>query len=130
MRPPPTPDSPPVRVRVTSSRRAARAPVRRPLEAELDEQTELGEVYLRGLMRTQLRLAATIIAFGVAGLGGLPLLFALVPATRDLRPFGMPVAWILVAILVYPLTVVVAASYVRRATRVEDTFTEIVKRLS
>jgi hypothetical protein len=127
--PPPAEDAR-ERVRVTSSRRAARAPARRPLEAELDEQTELGEVYLRGLMRAQLRLAATIIAFGVAGLGGLPLVFFLVPAARDIRLFGLPAAWILIGVLIYPVTVLVAASYVRRATRIESTFTEIVKRLS
>ena len=130
MRPPPPAEAGPPRTRVTSSRRAARAPVRRPLEAELDEQTELGAVYLRGLMRAQLRLAATIILFGVAGLGGLPLLFSLVPAARDVRVLGLPAAWILIGVLVYPVTVLVAASYVRRATRIETTFTEIVKRLS
>lgn len=130
MRPQPPAEQSPPRVRVTSSRRATRAPVRRPLEAELDEQTELGEVYLRGLMRAQFRLAATIIAFGVAGLGGLPLLFTLVPATRGIRLFDVPVAWVLVGVLIYPVTVLVAASYVRRATRIESTFTEIVKRLS
>lgn len=127
---PPPAEGAPERIRVTSSRRAARAPARRPLEAELDEQTELGEVYLRGLMRAQLRLAATIILFGVAGLGGLPLIFSLIPAARDIRLFGLPVAWILIGVLVYPVTVLVAASYVRRATRIESTFTEIVKRLS
>ena len=130
MRPPASAGSSPERIRVTSSRRAARAPARRPLEAELDEQTELGAVYLRGLMRAQLRLAATIILFGVAGLGGLPLLFSLVPAARDVRVLGLPAAWILIGVLVYPVTVLVAASYVRRATRIETTFTEIVKRLS
>ncbi|MFN2319830.1 MAG: hypothetical protein ABR500_09135 [Dermatophilaceae bacterium] len=130
MRPQPPAEGAPERIRVTSSRRAARAPARRPLEAELDEQTELGEVYLRGLMRAQFRLAATIIAFGMVGLGGLPLIFSLVPAAREARLFGMPIAWILIGVLIYPLTALVAASYVRRATRIENTFTEIVKRLS
>lgn len=126
----PDPQSTPERVRVTSSRRAARAPLRRPLEADLDEQTELGEVYLRGLMRAQLRLAATILTLGVAALGGLPLLFSLVPAARDTRLFGVPVAWLLIGVLVYPVTVMVAATYVRRATRIESSFTQIVKSLS
>jgi hypothetical protein len=126
----PSPDEVPTRVRVTSSRRAARPTARRPLEAELGEQTELGEVYLRGLMRAQLRLSATIIAFGVAGLGGLPLLFWLIPAAGAMRVLGLPVAWILIGIVVYPVTALVAASYVARATRIESNFTDIVKRLS
>ncbi|MGA8046628.1 MAG: hypothetical protein WCA30_10250 [Dermatophilaceae bacterium] len=130
MRDTPSPEGPPERVRVTGSRRTSRAPARRPLEAELDEQTVLGEVYLRGLMRAQFRLAATIIAFGLVGLGGLPLFFWLEPDARDLRLFGLPVAWLLIGVLVYPVTVVVAASYVRRATRLESTFTDFVKRLS
>ena len=130
MRDAPSPEGPPDRVRVTSSRRTNRAPVRRPLEAELDEQTVLGEVYLRGLMRAQFRLAAKIIVVGVVGLGGLPLLFWLEPGARDVRLFGLPVAWLLIGVLVYPVTVLVAASYVRRATRIESTFTAFVKRLS
>jgi len=130
MRETPSPEGTPERIRVTSSRRASRPPSRRPLETELDEQTVLGEVYLRGLMRAQFRLAATIIAFGIAGLGGLPLLFWLAPDARDLRLFGLPVAWLLIGVLVYPVTVLVAASYVRRATRLENRFTDFVKRLS
>lgn len=130
MRDTPSPEGTPERVRVTGSRRTSRAPVRRPLEAELEEQTVLGEVYVRGLMRAQFRLAATIIAFGLVGLGGLPLFFSLVPDARDLRLFGLPVAWLLIGVLVYPVTLVVAASYVRRATRLESTFTDFVKRLS
>lgn len=126
----PDPDSTPERVRVTSSRRAARAPMRRPLQADLDEQTELGEVYLRGLMRAQLRLAVTILTVGVAALGGLPLVFSLVPAARDTRLLGVPAAWLLIGVLVYPVTVMVAVTYVRRATRIESSFTQIVKRLS
>src|SRR5690606_27947599 len=53
MRPLPPPDDAPQRVRVTSSRRAPAAPARRPLQTELDEQTTLGEVYVRGLMGAQ-----------------------------------------------------------------------------
>lgn len=117
-------------MRVTSSRRAARPPVFRPLGADLDEQTQLGEVYLRGLMRAQLRLSALIIAVGVAGLGGLPLIFWLLPQTRSMEILGFPAAWLLIGGLIYPVTVVVAAWYVRRATALETSFTEIVKRLS
>lgn len=129
--PPATPaHDPPQRVRVTGSRRPARAPERRPLQAELSEQTELGEVYLRGLMRAQFRLAATIITAGIVMLGGLPLLFWLVPGSRSLRLFDLPLPWIVIGAIIYPVTVLVAASYVRRATKIESDFTDVVKRLS
>lgn len=122
-----SPDGPPQRVRVTGSGRGARAPARRPLHAELSEQTELGEIYLRGLMRAQLRLAATILGLGVVGLGGLPLLFWLFPSTRTVRLFDLPLAWLVVGVIIYPVTVVAAAYFVRRATRIESDFTEVVK---
>ena len=130
MPPAPPPGGPPPRVRITGSRRAARAPERRPLRAELSEQTGLGEVYLHGLMRAQFRLAATIIAFGVAILGGIPLLFWLVPASRTWELFGVPLAWIIIGVAVYPVTVLAAASYVRRATKIESDFTDVIRRLS
>ncbi|HHU10806.1 MAG TPA: hypothetical protein GXZ60_12460 [Intrasporangiaceae bacterium] len=123
-------DSGAQRVRITSSRRPSRAPARRPLQADLDEQTELGEVYLRGLMRAQFTLAASIIGMGVVGLGGLPLLFFLVPATGQARVFSVPISWLLIAVLVYPATFLIAAHYVRRATRIEADFTELVRRRS
>ncbi|MDO5503347.1 MAG: hypothetical protein Q4G67_09265 [Actinomycetia bacterium] len=107
-----------------------RAPRRRPLEAELDEQTQLGEVYLRGLMRAQFRLAATVILIGIIGLGGLPLVLWLTPDASAIRFAGLPLVWILLGAVIYPVTVAVAAWYVRRATRLEAAFTDIVKRLS
>lgn len=129
--PPATPaENAPERVRVVGSRRGTRAPARRPLQVELQDQTELGGVYLRGLMRAQFRLAATILGLGVIGLGGLPLAFWLFPATRSLRIFDLPLAWIVIGAAIYPITVLVAVSYVRRATKIESDFTEMVKRLS
>lgn len=127
---PPPHDASVRRVRVTSSRRAVRASARRPLVAELSEQTELGEVYLRGLIRAQLRLAATILGIGVAGLGGLPMIFWLFPVTRDFRVLDLPVPWIIVGAAIYPAAVLLAAAYVRRSTRIESDFTEMVKKLS
>lgn len=123
-------DGAPARVRVIGSRKGTRAPARRPLQAELRDHTELGEVYLRGLMRAQFRLAATILGLGVIGLGGLPMVFWLFPATRTLRIFDLPLAWIVIGAAIYPVTVLVAISYVRRATKIESDFTEMVKRLS
>ena len=122
-----SPDGAPERVRVRGSRRGTRAPARRPLQAELSEQTELGEVYLRGLMRAQLRLAGTVLGFCVIGLGGLPLVFWLLPASRTVRLFDLPLAWLLVGVVIYPVMVLLAASYVRRATKIESDFIDVVK---
>ena len=122
-------EEPPQRVRVTSSRRDA--PTRstpRPLTRDLDEQSTLGEVYMSGLMAAQLRLALQVLAFGAVGLGGLPLLFLLVPATRALSLGGIPLAWLVLALVVYPVALVVARYYVRASERVEAQFSREVGR--
>lgn len=122
-------ESPPARVRVTSTRRDA--PTRRavrPLTRDLDEQSTLGEVYLSGLMGAQLRLGLQVLAFGAVGLGGLPLLFLLVPATRELTIAGVPLAWLVLAVVVYPVALVVSRFYVRASERIEAEFSRAVER--
>ncbi len=118
----------PRRVRVTSSRRGAPVRAARPVALELDEQTVLGDVYLEGLMRAQLRLALGTLALGAVGLGGLPVLFLLVPATRTLAVAGVPLPWLVLGVLVYPAALAVARSYVRASERIEAQFTDVVGR--
>jgi hypothetical protein len=122
-------DPPPQRVRVTSTRRDATSRGGlRPLTRDLDEQSNLGEVYMSGLMSAQLRLALLVLAFGAVGLGGLPLLFLLVPATRSLEIGAVPLPWLVLAVVVYPVALVVARYYVRRSERIEREFSEVVRR--
>lgn len=127
--PPPQPSGPPQRVRVTSTRRdaATRRDVR-PLTREIDEQSNLGEVYMSGLMSAQLRLAAMVLGFGALGLGGLPLLFLLVPATRSLEIGRVPLPWLILAVVVYPVALVVARYYVRASERIEAEFSAVIAR--
>ena len=84
------------RVRVTSSRREATRHTARPAADEVAEHTDLGEVYVRGLMRAQLRLAASVLLVGAIVLGALPLVFLAMhmKAMRNevLRPARHPVA--------------------------------------
>lgn len=119
----------PARIRVTSTRRdAATRRDLRPLIRDLDEQSNLGQVYMEGLMSAQLRLAARVLAFGAVGLGGLPLLFLLVPATRTMELARVPLPWLVLAVAVYPVAVVVARYYVRQSERIEQQFSEVVTR--
>ncbi|MDX6249815.1 MAG: hypothetical protein QOF10_3175 [Kribbellaceae bacterium] len=119
----------PRRVRVTSPRTsAARRPTAPAGTREIDEQTRLGEVYMHSLVQSQLRLALAVVACAAVVLGSLPLLFALVPATRTLSVFGLPLPWLLLGIVVYPVVYVAARIYVRKAERIEAEFTEFVGR--
>ena len=125
----PSPGLPPLRVRVTSTRRDA--PTRRdlrPLTHDIDEQSTLGEVYMAGLMSAQLRLAMRVLAFGAVGLGGLPLVFLLVPATRTMALGRIPLPWLVLAVVVYPVAIIVARYYVRASERIEAEFSHVVRR--
>jgi hypothetical protein len=116
------------RVLVTSPRtRATRRP-RHPVTREIDEQTGLGEAYMRSLIRSQLRLALLVCALLSTVVGGLPLLFVIAPQLRGLRLAGLPLPWLVLAGLIYPGFVAAGWWYVRHAERNERDFAELVDR--
>ncbi|MGA8248857.1 MAG: hypothetical protein WB797_18270 [Nocardioides sp.] len=121
-------DEPLARVRITSPRTvAAGARARRSNASEIDALTRLGEVYVQSLMRAQLRLAAyVVIALGVS-LGGLPLVFRLLPVGR-VHLLGVPLTWLLLGVVVYPWLLMLGWWYVRRAERNEAAFEDLVER--
>jgi hypothetical protein len=100
---------------------------RRPVTTEIDAQTELGAVYLRSLLRVQLRLAGGILALLGILVGGLPLLFHLAPALDNRSMLGMPLGWGLLAFVVYPVLVALGWAYLRRAERNERAFIDMVE---
>jgi hypothetical protein len=114
------------RVRVTSPRAATGRPRRTSVASEIDAQTELGEVYMRSLIRSQLRLAVGTMLVLACTVGALPLLFDAVPASRRVHVLGIPLPWLLLAFLVYPFLMLLAWQYVRRAERTEDAFNDLV----
>lgn len=122
-----TPESPPRRVRVTSPRSTAGRRRTRSVRSEIDDQTQLGEVYMRSLMRTQLRLALAVTVLLAATVGMIPVLFLAVPASRSVTVVGVPLPWLLLGAGVYPYLVGVAWLYVRRAERNEQAFSDLVE---
>ncbi|WP_207946951.1 DUF485 domain-containing protein [Actinomadura sp. 7K507] len=109
--------------------RAVRRPTY-PVTREIDEQTGLGEAYMRSLLRTQLRLAVGLCLVLAVVVAGLPLLFALVPAVREQEVLGLPLPWVLLGAVIYPWFVACGWWYVRHAERNEDDFAELVERSS
>ncbi len=83
-------------------------------------------MYLRSLLRAQLRLGLTVLLLLVVLVGGLPLAFLLLPDITSARFVGMPLAWGLLGFAVYPLFVLLGWWYVRAAERNEDAFTDVV----
>ena len=120
----PTPAAPVTRVRVTAP--AAGRSRRTTVVSEIDAQTEVGAVYMRSLMRSQLRLALGVTTVLVATVGLLPLLFATIPWLRHAQLWGVPVAWIVLGAGCYPVLIALAVVYVRRAERNERDFHDLV----
>lgn len=116
------------RVRVTHPRTTGAKSQPRTARSEIDAQTELGAIYLASLLRTQRRLAAAVLLVRFLFLASLPLVFQLVPALSDVYVAGMPLPWVLLALLVYPFLLGLGWLYVRRAERNERAFTEVVER--
>ena len=95
--------------------------------SEIDAQTRLGEIYMSSLIRAQMRLASLVIATIAIFVGGLPLLFSLVPSLAEKFVLGMPVPWVLLGFAVYPFLLAVGWFYVRAAERNESDFADVVE---
>ena len=119
----------PHRVRVTSPRMAARPrPPSRSRTRDIDEQTGVGEVYTRSILRTQLRIGLSAVAITVFGIGALPALFSLEPQLAAIRVLTVPLPWLLAGVAVYPLLVAVGWWHVRASERAEREFSDLVER--
>ncbi|MBM7783463.1 hypothetical protein [Tenggerimyces flavus] len=122
------PEPPPKRVVVTSPRMNASRRQRQRVSREIDAQTRLGEVYMRTLIRAQLRLGLLVLAVVGVLLLGLPALFALAPELTSVRALGLPLPWLLLGVLAHPALIGAAWFYVRQAERNERDFTDLVER--
>ncbi|MET8150069.1 hypothetical protein ACIBSW_36035 [Actinoplanes sp. NPDC049668] len=118
----------PPRTRVVLGEVAARRPPADPAKADLAEQTPVGEALVKGLVRAQLALALRLSLVVVAGLGALPLLFAVAPAVGTAKVFGVNLPWVLLAVLSFPFLVGVGWAYVRWAERNEQDFAAVINR--
>ncbi|WSR66885.1 hypothetical protein OG702_31170 [Streptomyces sp. NBC_01198] len=117
----------PRRVAVTAPRRhRAGGYSARPGAADLHAQPQLGQLYVRSLVRHQLRLSLGVLAVLAAVLGGLPAAFALLPGLRTAEVVGIRLPWLLLGVVAYPLLVGGAYFHVRHAERVERDFTDLL----
>lgn len=117
------------RVRVTGPRGRS-TPLARGwrVSSDVDQQSEVAEVFVASLVRTQLRLGlAIVLAFGAA-VAFLPLAFYFSPGLDQLSWLGIRLPWWLLALAPYPLMIVSGWVYVRAAERAERDFTDLVGR--
>jgi hypothetical protein len=114
------------RVRITSPLTTASPHVRRTVQQEIDESTGIGEVYVRSLVRSQLRAALTVITTLMLTLGALPVVFWLLDDLRELAFLGVPLTWVVLAVAVYPGLFLLGWLYVRQADKSERDFVALV----
>lgn len=122
------PEPPPQRTRIVLADVARRTAAADRTHAELAEQTQVGDVLIRGLIRAQLALAVRLSLVVVIGLGGLPLLFAVAPAVTTITVFGVNLPWLLLGVASFPFLLAVGWTYAHLAERNEQDFTALVRR--
>ena len=117
----------PRRQRVVLSDRRRTQPVARTI-VELEEQTSVGEVLVRYLVRAQLRSALLMTGLLVAGLFALPLLFYALPSLGGVVIAGIRLPWLVLGVLPYPFMALVGFWYSRAAARHERDFLHMIER--
>ncbi|WP_426766568.1 hypothetical protein ACP3TD_07725 [Pseudarthrobacter sp. 1G09] len=110
------------RVRVTAPATAAR-PVTESREAA--QESDVGQVFVRSLIRSQLRLALVVAGGFLVILGAFPLLLAVVPGLADTTIAGIPFDWILLGVGIYPVIGLSAWLYTRTAARNEARYRDL-----
>ncbi|GAB2762326.1 hypothetical protein [Amycolatopsis magusensis] len=94
---------------------------------ELEEQTSWGELLIKDLVKKQLRTGLALGLLVVVLLGALPLAFFLSPDFAGLRLIGVPVAWLLLGVVPFPLLLAVGLWYNRLAERHERAFVDMIE---
>jgi hypothetical protein len=120
----PAEGQPRTRERVVLAKRRGARRVRS--RVEVQEQTEVGDALIRGLMRAQLGLALRLAGFTVAMLCAIPLLWAVFPDLAEVTVWGIRLPWVVLGVGVYPVLLGVSWMYNRLADRNEQEFADLV----
>lgn len=116
----------PARVRVTAPQSTTGPGATFPVSQEMAEQSDVGELFVRSLIRSQLRLAVVVATGFLVILVGIPVLFSVFPAIDTWTVATVPVPWLLLGLGIYPLIIGCAFLYVRSAGRIEQRFRDLV----
>lgn len=115
------------RVRVTSPRTRAPRTRRVPIRTQIEQRTQVGEIYVASLMRVQLRQALRVLGVVALTVGALPPLFVQFPGLSHRMVLGVPLSWAVLALAVYPFLFLCGWWFTRRAEAHERTFVQMVE---
>ncbi|NUP59096.1 MAG: DUF485 domain-containing protein [Pseudarthrobacter sp.] len=117
------------RVRVTAPHTGQGLPGQRaagPVESrETAQDSDVGQVFVRSLIRSQLRLALVVAAGFLLILAAFPLLLVLAPGLAETGIAGVPFGWLLLGVGIYPVIGLSAWLYVRTAARNEARYRDL-----
>jgi hypothetical protein len=114
----------PRRERVVLAQRRGARMVR--TRVEVQEQTEVGDTLVRGLMRAQLGLALRLGVTLAALIVAIPLLGSLFPSIAEATVWGVRLNWIVLGVSLYPILYLTGATFVRLAEQSEREFMNVV----
>lgn len=89
------------------------------------EESDAGQVFVRSLIRTQLRLGVVVAAGFLLILAAFPLMLGLVPGLAGSTIAGLPFDWVLLGAGIYPVVGLSAWLYVRTANRNEARYRDL-----
>ncbi|AQA24608.1 hypothetical protein BTZ20_4798 [Rhodococcus sp. MTM3W5.2] len=92
---------------------------------EVQEQTEVGDAMIRGLVRAQLGLALRLALLAAGLLSAVPLLIIAFPGLAEAEVLGIRLPWLVLGVLVYPVLLIVGRLYIGRAERNEQEFVDL-----
>jgi hypothetical protein len=94
---------------------------------ELEEQTSWGELLVKDLVKAQFWTGLLLAFLVVAVLGSLPAIFYFLPSFARLSVIGVPLSWLILGILPFPLLFGVGLWYTRLAERHERDFVDMIE---
>jgi hypothetical protein len=90
------------------------------------EESDAGQLFVRSLIRTQLRLGIVVAAGFLLILIAFPLMLGLVPGLAESTIAGLPFDWVLLGVGISPVVGLSAWLYVRTANRNEARYRDLV----
>ncbi|GAA1344772.1 hypothetical protein GCM10009611_20330 [Arthrobacter roseus] len=90
-----------------------------------DDVSSESDAYVSSLMRSQFRLAIVVASGFILLLLGVPVLVWLSPALAALTIFSIPLRWLLLGVLMYPVMITAAWLFIRAASRNETRYRQL-----
>jgi hypothetical protein len=120
---------PPVKIRrrrvVLSDPRQSATTLR--ARVELEEQTSWGELLITKLVKVQLKTSLLLAGMVVLILCPLPALFYLLPTLSEFKLIGVPLPWLVLGVVPFPLLFGVGLWYNKLAERHERAFVDMIE---